>query len=149
MSRTFRVIQLNVRKQGEVHDSLMNDEEIRGATVVAIQEPHARMIQGQASDDSDGPPQMDQDGPINIAQKGDGRSGACSGSTKRWKRSRSRWTRPDMTAAIIRLPDTMVLVISVYVPGVDATALKEACENIREDGDESETKDRGTGGTEW
>src|SRR3977135_3179750 len=47
MSRTFRMIQLNVRKQGEIHDSLMNDEEIRDATVLAIQEPHARRIQGR------------------------------------------------------------------------------------------------------
>jgi hypothetical protein len=30
MSRTFRVMQLNVRKQGEVHKSLMNDEETQG-----------------------------------------------------------------------------------------------------------------------
>jgi hypothetical protein len=47
MSRTLRVIQLNVRKQSAVHDSLMNDEEIQDATVVAVQEPHARRIQGR------------------------------------------------------------------------------------------------------
>jgi len=28
MSNTFRMIQLNVRKQGPVHDSMMNDEDI-------------------------------------------------------------------------------------------------------------------------
>lgn len=47
MSRTFRMIQLNVRKQGEIHDSLMNDEEIQDTTVLAIHEPHARRIQGR------------------------------------------------------------------------------------------------------
>src|ERR1700709_1256755 len=47
MSRTFRMIQLNVRKQGTVHDSLMNDEETQYAKVLAIQEPQARRIQGR------------------------------------------------------------------------------------------------------
>jgi hypothetical protein len=47
MSKTFRMIQLNVRKQGAVHDSLMNDEGIEDAIVLAIQEPHARIIQGR------------------------------------------------------------------------------------------------------
>ncbi len=37
----------------------------------------------------------------------------------------------DITAAIIRLPGKMVLVISAYVPCIDVTALEESCENIR------------------
>lgn len=41
------MVQLNVRKQGEVHDSLMNDIGIQNDTVVAIQEPKARKIQGR------------------------------------------------------------------------------------------------------
>src|ERR1700750_1049669 len=47
MSRVFRMIQLNVRKQDVVLDSLMNDEEIQDATVLAIQEPWARRTEGR------------------------------------------------------------------------------------------------------
>ena len=47
MNNIFRMIQLNVRKQGAVHDSLMNDEEIQDAMVLAIQEPQARRVQGR------------------------------------------------------------------------------------------------------
>lgn len=39
---------------------------------------------------------------------------------------------PDITAAIVRFSDRVVLVASVYVPGGDARAMKEACENIHE-----------------
>lgn len=42
MNRTFRLIQLNVRKQDVVLESLMNDEQIQDAAVLAIQEPWAR-----------------------------------------------------------------------------------------------------------
>src|ERR1700761_3487487 len=47
MRRVFRMIQLNVRKQDVVLDSLMNDEEIQDATVLAIQEPWARRTRGR------------------------------------------------------------------------------------------------------
>ncbi len=38
---------------------------------------------------------------------------------------------PDMTAAVLRLPGRRVLVVSVYVPCLDAEALREACKSIR------------------
>ena len=38
---------------------------------------------------------------------------------------------PDMTAAVIRLPDQLILVASVYVPGGDYQALQDTCDNLR------------------
>ncbi|KAJ6157289.1 hypothetical protein N7497_006174 [Penicillium chrysogenum] len=39
MNKKLRMIQLNVRKQGAVHEGLMNDEQTKDAVVLAIQEP--------------------------------------------------------------------------------------------------------------
>src|SRR5687768_7046967 len=47
MHKTLRILQLNVRKSDEVHQSLMNDKELRQYEAIAVQEPHARMIDGQ------------------------------------------------------------------------------------------------------
>jgi hypothetical protein len=38
---------------------------------------------------------------------------------------------PHMTAAILRLPDRTVLVVSVYVPRVDSQALRDTCDKLR------------------
>lgn len=47
MSKLVRIIQLNVRKQSKIHNSLINDKEITNAVVIAIQEPQAQKIKGQ------------------------------------------------------------------------------------------------------
>jgi hypothetical protein len=38
---------------------------------------------------------------------------------------------PDMTAALLRLPDRRVLVVSVYVPKEDPQALQSTCDDLR------------------
>jgi len=38
---------------------------------------------------------------------------------------------PDITAATIRLPERLILVVSVYVPGLDAQALRDTCEYLQ------------------
>ena len=37
---------------------------------------------------------------------------------------------PDMTAAIIRLPDRLVLVVSVYVPKENPQVLRDMCNTL-------------------
>jgi hypothetical protein len=39
---------------------------------------------------------------------------------------------PDMTAAVVRLPDRLILVVSVYVAGGDPQALQETCDRLRQ-----------------
>ena len=130
MNRMFQVIQLNVRKQGEVHDSLMNEVAIEDAAVIAIQEPQARRIQGRLLTTP-----MEHHKWTKMIP--------CTLKEGRWAIRSMLWVNkiveaeqvavdsPDITAAVIRLPERVVLVASVYVPCGDGEALKDTCENLR------------------
>ncbi len=41
MYRTLKVFQLNVRKQQEVQQSVMNDNQLQDFSVIALSEPHS------------------------------------------------------------------------------------------------------------
>ncbi|OAA57836.1 Endonuclease/exonuclease/phosphatase [Akanthomyces lecanii RCEF 1005] len=131
MSNTLRIIQLNVHKRGEIHDSLMNDEEIADAAVVAIQEPQARLIHGRLLTT-----------PMTHHKWTKLVPTICN-TTGRWAIRSMMWLRrdleveqvaiesSDLTAAVITLPERKVLVVSVYVQGVDKQALTDACVLLR------------------
>jgi exonuclease III len=130
MSRTFRMIQLNVRKQGEIHDSLMNDEEIQDATVLAIQEPHARRIQGRLLTTPMGHHKWTKMVPLSW-REGRWPIRSMLWVNKEVEAEQVRIESPDITAAVVRLPDRLILVVSVYVPGGDRQALRETCDSLR------------------
>ena len=125
------MIQLNVRKQGEVHESLMNDEEIRDATVLAIQEPKARRIKGRLLTTPMGHHKWTKMVP-SAYREGRWAIRSMLWVNKEVEAEQVPIQSPDITAAVIRLPDRLVLVASVYVPGGDPRALREACNNLRE-----------------
>lgn len=123
------MIQLNVRKQGEVHDSLMNDEELQDVSVVAIQEPHARRIQGRLLTT----PMLHHKWTKMVPSTW--REGRWPIRSMLWvnrevEAEQVRVESPDLTAAIIRLHERRVLVVSVYIPGGDQQALRDACNKL-------------------
>ena len=126
MSKPFRIIQLNVRKQGTVHDSLMNDEGVKEATVLAVQEPQARRIQGRLRTTPMTHHKWSKMVPT-IWREGRWAIRSMLWVNKDVEAEQVPIDSPDITAAIIRLPGRRVLVASVYVPGGDAQALRDAC----------------------
>ncbi|KAK7582830.1 hypothetical protein V3481_012128 [Fusarium oxysporum f. sp. vasinfectum] len=130
MNSIFRLFQLNVRKQGPVHDSLMNDKDIQDATVLAIQEPQARRIQGRLLTTPmwhrkwvKMVPTTEREGRWVIR--------SMLWVNKEVEAEQVPIDSPDVTAAVIRLPDRLVFTASVYVPGGDAQALQDICTKLR------------------
>jgi len=124
------MIQLNVRKQGEVHDSLMNDEEIQEAAVLAIQEPHARKIQGRLLTTPMSHHKWTKMVP-SVCREGRWPIRSMLWVNKEVEAEQVRIESPDMTGAVVRLPERLSLVASVYVPGEDPRALRDICDSLR------------------
>ena len=131
MSKSLRIIQLNVRKRSEIHDSLMNDEEITDAAVIAIQEPQARRINDRLLTSPMAHHKWTKMVPSICREEG------------RWAIRSMLWIRkdleaeqipiasPDLTAAVLRLPERQILIVSVYVEGGNVQALAETCNMLR------------------
>ena len=124
------MVQLNVRRQGTVHDSLMNDAEIQNATVLAIQEPQARRIQGRLLTTPMRHHKWTKMVP-SIWREGRWAIRSMLWVNKDVEAEQVRIESPDMTAAVIRLPGRWVLVASVYVPGADSQALRDTSDLLR------------------
>ena len=122
MSSTFRMLQLNVRKQSMVQQSLMNDEALQDFGVLAITEPHI-WKRGDALIT------------VPTAHSNWTRMIPTVQEEGRWAVRSMLWIRKDLeaeqiavesselTAAVLRLPDRAMLVVSVYVSGHHAEAL--------------------------
>src|ERR1700712_3042453 len=110
MHSTLQVLQLNVRKQDTVQHSLMNDDQLREFAVIAISEPYAWTIDNSTTTVPIGHPNWTKMTPTVQRQE-------------RWAFRSMLWIRrdieaeqvpvqsPDLTAAILRLPDRSILVV--------------------------------------
>ncbi|OQD73994.1 hypothetical protein PENANT_c192G11599, partial [Penicillium antarcticum] len=130
MNKPLRMIQLNVRKQGAVLESLMNDEETKGAVALAIQEPQARRIQGRLLTTPMGHHRWTKMVPSTW------REGRWAIRSMLWvnkdiEAEQVAIESPDLTAAIVRLPERLIFMASVYVEGGEASALEDACDHLR------------------
>jgi hypothetical protein len=108
----------------------MNDEEIQDATVLAVQEPHARRIQGRLLTTPMSHYKSSKMVPTTY------REGRWAIRSMLWinkdvEAEQVLVESPDTTAAMVRLPDRIILVASVYVPGCDPQALRDTCNKLR------------------
>src|SRR4051812_27509066 len=113
MNKTFSILQLNVRKRELVQQSLMNDIELKDYGVIAVSEPYARLVDGNVVTSPAGHSNWTK---IIPTQKDDAL----------WPVRSMLWVRhdiefeqvpmpsADLTAAVLRLPDRDVLIVSVY-----------------------------------
>ena len=123
-------MQLNVRKQGAVLESLMNDEDTENAVALAIQEPQARRIQGRLLTTPMGHHKWTKIVPSTW------REGRWAIRSMLWVKKEVEAEQvqiesPDLTAAVMRLPERQIFIASVYVEGGDASELDNACEHLR------------------
>ncbi|KAK7583226.1 hypothetical protein V3481_012568 [Fusarium oxysporum f. sp. vasinfectum] len=126
MNNVFRLLQLNVGKQGPVHESLINDKDIQDATVLAIQEPHARRVQGKLLTTPMGHHRWVKMVPT-AEREGRWVIRSMLWMSREVEAEQVSIESPDVTAAVIRLPDHLVFMASIYVPGGDAQALQDTC----------------------
>lgn len=124
MLETFRILQLNVRKRDVVQQSVMNDADLKYFAVLAVSEPHARCIDGSVVTSPMGHSNWTKMIPTCIHDAS-------------WPVRSMLWVRndikveqvpvpvpsADLTAAMLRLVERDVMVVSVYVEGKSAEAL--------------------------
>jgi hypothetical protein len=108
----------------------MNDEEIQDATVLSIQEPQARRIQGRLLTTPMSHHKWTKMVPTTY------REGRWAIRSMLWinkdvEAEQVMIESPDLTSATVRLPNRLVMVASVYVPGCDPQALRSTCNKLR------------------
>jgi hypothetical protein len=108
----------------------MNDEDTQHAVALAIQEPQARRIQGRLLTIPMGHHKWTKMVPFTW------REGRWAIRSMLWinkdvEAEQVSNETPDLTAAVVRLPERLIFMASAYVEGGDARALCDTCNHLR------------------
>jgi hypothetical protein len=129
MHRDLRIFQLNVRKQDTVQLGVMNDADLSDYAVLSLTEPYARLVDGAVVTAPNSHNNWTKMVPSIAKSEG-------------WPIRSMLWVRrdleseqvvvpsPDLTAAVLRLQDRRVLMVSVYVQCNDVSALLAAVREV-------------------
>jgi hypothetical protein len=125
MDRTLNILQLNIGKQPAVQQSLLNDENLREYTALAVLEPHVWRTEGELRI-------------VPLHHRNWVKVIPSAQSDERWAVRSMLWVRSDITAVQIQIPSPdltgvvlyingkRVLLIAVYIPCQNPEALKSA-----------------------
>jgi hypothetical protein len=107
----------------------MNDKEIQDAAAIAIQEPQARRLNGRLLTTPMGHQNWTKMIPSTW------REGRWAIRSMLWVRKDGEAEQvpvesPDLTAAVVRLPERLIFIASVYVEGEDAQALRDTYSSL-------------------
>jgi hypothetical protein len=126
MSRTFQLLQLNVAKREMVQLSLLNDDNLKDFSALAISEPYSWRAR-----------ENNTTVVVPIQHPNWTKMIPTALHDGRWPIRSMLWIRrdlearqipvesPDITAAILRLPDRSILLVSLYVPKSNLVQLQQ------------------------
>jgi hypothetical protein len=130
MSKTLKIFQLNLRKQQEVQQSVMNDNQLQDFGILALSEPYAFLLEDRVIT-------------VPLAHTHWTKMIPTSQREGRWLIRNMLWIRKDLdgeqipiqsldiTAALLRLTDRSIFVISTYVKPANPTALLQTITQLR------------------
>jgi hypothetical protein len=122
MYKTLKIFQLNLRKQREVQQSVMNDDQLQDFGILALSEPYAFLREDRVIT-------------VPLAHTHWTKMIPTSQREGRWPIRSMLWIRkdlngeqvpirsPDITAVLLHLTDRSVLVVSTYVEPANPEAL--------------------------
>ncbi|KAJ6437619.1 calcineurin-like phosphoesterase [Purpureocillium lavendulum] len=125
MSKALSILQVNVRKREPVQQSLMNNDTLKDYGVLAVAEPYARLADGKVITS----PMWQNNWTGMMPTRW--HDALCPIRSMLWVRSDIEAEQvsvpsADITAAVLRLPERDVLVVSVYVQGKSPETLISA-----------------------